>query len=412
MKTKIFIMFVLLVLLQSCGSPLVVDADYPELNEAVIKDPNNAVAFYNLGLKFYTDKNFDEAINNFDLAIERDYNFSLAYFGKYCCALASDPKFKDEFFSASDEEEIAPEYLERKKDCSKNYRHAFMNDPFFDYRMATLILNRRPVAYSAEENEYIEEFYGILADGYRNYMMGRYEEAEKDLSNTISRLDEETEMISLHLNLSGTTRVVKEKINIIQPYYVRALARAQLKNYSGSLDDIDKIIAKYKKRNEEGLLPINYKNADFYYMRGHVNLRQNKLDEAKADFERCLVEDLGFYVAHSQLSNIYQKQKKYREALTEIDAAIFVEPNDPQLHYNKGVFLATIGKPVEATEAYIQSVELNKYHFKAIYNLAYTYEKLGKTEEAKKYYRMFTENAPISQQKMIDDIKQKLASWE
>lgn len=387
MKTKIFIVFVLLVLLQSCGTALLVNADYPELNEAVKNDPNNPVSFFNLGLKYYSDKNFEEAIKNFDLAIERDYNFSLAYFGKYCSLVLSDPELKNEMYKEDDE--IKDGYLEKVKFLKHNYALAFMFDPLFDYRMATLLLEKRRGGRNIYTSELYDLFYKLFADGFRSYMLGNYKEAEEELTYSISKIP-----------------------GYEDSYFVRALARAQINDFDGCISDLDTLINWNRQANTEDLSQIYYKSSDFYYIRGTVNLRQNKIKEAKSDFESCLMEDMGYYVAHSQLSNIYQKQKQYNEALRELDAAIFISPEDPQLHYNKGVFLAMVGQNEKAIESYKEVVKLNKYHFKAEYNLAYLCEKIGKNNDAKTYYQMFTENAPISQQKMIDDIKQKLASWE
>lgn len=389
MAKKILILLLLVGLFQACGPSLTVTASLEELNQAVQEDPNNPVPHFNLGLKYYSDKNFDEAIKNFDLALERDPNFALPYFGKYCAELVKDENFRHQYVLSYDEEaEIEEEYKEKIDDVRNYYSKAFTINPLFDFSMATLLLQKKTHSSNSAEFELINELYKLLLDGIRSYMVGHYEEAAKELDYSISRIPEYE-----------------------RAYFWRSLARAQIGEYDGAIADLDTLIGWTHKTNEENLVTIYYDVADLYFLRGTINIRKNNLKDAEADMKTCLVEDLGFYPAHTQLSYIYQQQKKYQLALAEIEASIFVEKDDPQLYYNKGVFLAMFGKNAEAIEAYEKTVELNKYNFKALYNLAFLNEKIGDTENAKKYYQMFTELAPNSQEKMIAEVKLKLSNW-
>ena len=58
--------------------------------------------------------------------------------------------------------------------------------------------------------------------------------------------------------------------------------------------------------------------------------------------------DPGLASAHYQLAQVYQRQGKYAQALTEIDAAAKLDPGNSSVHYLRGQLLQRLGRTQEA----------------------------------------------------------------
>ena len=61
-------------------------------------------------------------------------------------------------------------------------------------------------------------------------------------------------------------------------------------------------------------------------------------------FRQALRLDPQLASSHFQLARVYQRENKYAEALTEIDAALKLDPDSPGIHYLRGQVLQRLGR--------------------------------------------------------------------
>lgn len=81
------------------------------------------------------------------------------------------------------------EEMKEKVDEARSYlRSAFMYDPFFDWKLSTILLEKRP-----KFQELIESIYDLFLDGFRQFNLGNYRDAVKALSYTIQQFPEFTQ---------------------------------------------------------------------------------------------------------------------------------------------------------------------------------------------------------------------------
>jgi Tfp pilus assembly protein PilF len=70
--------------------------------------------------------------------------------------------------------------------------------------------------------------------------------------------------------------------------------------------------------------------------------------EAEKMFRKALRLDPQLASSHFQLARVYQRQNKYSDALTEIDAAIKLDAESEGTHYLRGQLLQRMGRVPEA----------------------------------------------------------------
>lgn len=410
-KIPIIITIMLLgTLLTSCGnSKLSVDKSIEELQENVKNDPNNEAAHYSLGIGYIAENNYPEAIAAFKEALKINYHFSEAHFAIYCAELAADRDLLEEF----DEKKPDEEYVEKIKELKRHMAMAIMSYPFFEWKLAFLLLPTKERATTAEEMELYDTFYAIFRDGYENFYVGNYEEAVNNFThfiNDVPTFPEEKKMLeAMAIHHKRPYEVLlsdyKKEAKIF-----RGLSYALNKDYNSAIKDFIAIADSLNAVNREKILSVYLNSSEVYFFLGFCYSKLNMLSEAEAAFKKTLIEDYSFYMAHHHLSDIYNRQNKYKDALDELDAALLVAPNDATMHYNKAVFLFQMKKYREALVEYENTVNLNAKNYKAHYNAALIYEALKDYKQALAHYQGFLDSAPIRETDLIAKAKEKLNS--
>ncbi len=362
----------------ACSGPrVIVQESVQELQQTVEKDPTNHIAHYNLGVKYLSDNKYDEAINAFNESLRLRAHFALAHFAIYCTEYAKSSNLYEQSLTDEPDEDM----LDKINEVNGHLDYAFMYDPFFDWRLGTILLEAKPTIF----DPLLSNVYDLLLEGFRQFFLGKYQQSIKKLNRTLETFPEYT-----------------------QARLFRGLAFAQLQQFDGAIADFEKIIDEMESFNKRKILPVYLNPSDLYYLIGYAYLKQGKLIEAETAFQKVVENKFGYYMAHFQLSDIYQRQRNYSQALKELDAALFVEPNDALMHFNKGVFLAQLRKSGEAIEEYETAISLNPNLYEAIYNLAILQEHLGDNEEAVENFTKFIDVVPRSHQNYLQKAKEKV----
>jgi tetratricopeptide (TPR) repeat protein len=79
-------------------------------------------------------------------------------------------------------------------------------------------------------------------------------------------------------------------------------------------------------------------------------------------------------------------QENFEGAISYYDKALEISPNDPDILFDKGLALDTLGKTEEAISYYDKVLTLVPNDTDTLYNKALALDTLGKTEEAISYY--------------------------
>ena len=167
-----------------------------------------------------------------------------------------------------------------------------------------------------------------LMQAYRSrgsllYALGHYEEASVDLNKALELAPDDTQILALrsisswsqgldHQALSEINHAIEVIPDYAEFYNVRALILAGFGEYDRALADIDKTI----ELNEGDLLP-NIQDS-----RGYIYLKMGDLENAQADYDAILDQNLRFAYALLGAGVVYGRLGDAEKAVMLIDEAM------------------------------------------------------------------------------------------
>ncbi len=122
--------------------------------------------------------------------------------------------------------------------------------------------------------------------------------------------------------------------------------------------------------------------AKVHYNRGIANAKVGKHEKAIADYDKAIALNPDYAEAYNNRGTAYTKLGKHEKAIADYDKAIALEPNYTAACYNRGTVHNKFGKHEKAIADYDRAVALNPDHTAAYYNRGTAYTKLGKHAKA------------------------------
>jgi protein O-mannosyl-transferase len=115
---------------------------------------------------------------------------------------------------------------------------------------------------------------------------------------------------------------------------------------------------------------------------GVIFVKQGKMDEAIAQFQKALVITPGNADAHDNLGVVYAKQGRMEEAIAQFQKALVIIPDNADAYDNLGVIFAKQGKMDEAIQYYQKALTINPGFADAEFSLGSAFLQQGQVEEA------------------------------
>ncbi len=116
---------------------------------------------------------------------------------------------------------------------------------------------------------------------------------------------------------------------------------------------------------------------------GYIYAQKGQLEEAAQEFQRCVEIAPDDLVSHRNLGGVYLQMGRLEEARLEFERAAEVAPDDLITRQNLAEIYRQLGLNEEAIREYQKVVELAPNDFNAYRNLAVFYHQLGRTDEAR-----------------------------
>lgn len=176
----------------------------------------------------------------------------------------------------------------------------------------------------------------------------------------------------------------------------RARALFFLGEYGNAVKELQTLIATLAEQDKKRFNRFYQSKEMYEYMIGMTYLQDDKYPEAREAFGRALTENLAFYMAHEKLSRVAMLQNDAATAISEMDLAVQLKPDDPALRFEYGNALleARPRRNEDAEAQYRKAIELEPYFALAYYNLAIALENQGKNQEAVAQYQAYLARAP------------------
>ncbi len=350
-------------------------------------DTNDARSYYRYGVQMVSDKP-EESVRAFFWATQLDPSSAEAMYALRTSSLLA--MTSNELFSYFDwsRKKRPPEYLALD---SLLYR-AYTVDPFV-YRSMDLpliraiieadVINQYPSVDRAELNVHVlDEMREMRKTGWMSYAQGRFPDAldayAKQLSDkSRNKKDHEENDSELHAD--------------------RARVFYQMGNMDSARAELTSAITAMRARDTKSVVILYESKAMYEQSLGMIDERASKPDDAREDYGQALTEDLSYYAAHSLLSRLQLKQGDTTAALSEMDLAVQLQPNDPALRYSYAVLLVQARRrDTEAVQQLMKAIALDAYYAPPRLLLARISDVEEYTEEAVKGYQDYVSLTPKS----------------
>jgi tetratricopeptide (TPR) repeat protein len=127
----------------------------------------------------------------------------------------------------------------------------------------------------------------------------------------------------------------------------RAHAWVRLNEADSAISDLTQLAQRLESVARDSAAAPYFSKEFLYYAMGMLHAGKGRYAEARAAFEQALAENLGFYMAHLRLSGTLMVLNDTTTALSELETAILIRPDDPLVLVYDGNVLVNAGRVAE-----------------------------------------------------------------
>lgn len=139
----------------------------------------------------------------------------------------------------------------------------------------------------------------------------------------------------------------------------------------------------------------------FEYMIGRAYANANRMDDARAAYERALSEDLSYHPAHVGLALVAMAHRDTAAALGEWDLAVSLAPEEASYRVAYAVLLSAAGRHAEARTQAEAAIESAPFYAAARFARARALDALDEVTAARDAYRDYIAHASRAEEQGI-----------
>jgi tetratricopeptide (TPR) repeat protein len=236
---------------------------------------------------------------------------------------------------------------------------------------------------------------GSLQQALRHYHDGKFAVALQEFGSVIERTQKPDH---------------PEAVPMVALWY-HILTAIQLERYDDAIRDGEMMLDAVLRLDTTGTSVRGERLAgDIQYVLANLQFAGGHAAEAERLYRLVVEGDLGWYMAHAKLAQLYEGQGRWDEAIQERRSAVDANPDDPSLALELGRTLASAGRLPEADSVLQRAVATNPRQTEAIYSLGMVASRLGRSTEARAAFTRFLELAPSRYTALVSDAKARLAA--
>jgi len=384
------ILLALLTVAPLAGQRIKLSASLADLEKAARKDSNDAAAHYNVALAYWNAKRWDDADSALHRAIRVDPQFAAAY-----VAISFLPYARRSSLADEEREGRVPEAFKPiLEESDRMYRRAFMVDPLVELRLGDAVFPRS-TEYLDALKDLFGEWLADYQDGMDQYYMGKYQEAY-----------DRFQRVFIYFNGQRHTDRLANTL-----LYWHGLAAAQIRKNDEAVWDFATILDRYldtESKTKDSTLNVPLRTNEFRYILGVMKQRNAQYNEAIDLYRQALENDIGLYMAHVRLAQIYEDHNMLAPAVAERRAAVNANPDDPSLLLDLGKTLARASQWADAEKALQDAVAANPRDPRPHYFLGIVEQHQNKAPEARTAFMDFIALAPTRYAPQVADARQRL----
>jgi tetratricopeptide (TPR) repeat protein len=363
-----------------------------ELESRAVQDSLDAAAHYNVALGYWNEKRFDEAERELKSAVAMDPKFAEGYLALAYLPYARRPKL----WAEENREKVPPEWKEALEESDRMYRRAFLLNPLVDLRIAGAVTPPKDPVWDALYPDVYEFYFQAFSD----MLSGNYEQAY----GRFMKLHRERRLAG-----PGQGKLP------MSVYWFEGLAAAHIGRWNEADQSFEMLIKdseEFEKKHQDDLIRVPLRTNEYRYFLASIRQAAGSSDAAVQLYRETLEKDIGLYMAHVQMANIYEGQRQYPEAIEERQRAVDANPDDPSLLMDLGVTIGKSGNFAEAENILQRAGEANPRDLRVAFWTGLCQAEQGKSEAAKASFTRFLAQAPSRWDKQIGIARQRLATLQ
>jgi len=363
-----------------------------ELEARAVQDSLDAAAHYNVALGYWNERRYDDAERELRVAVAMDPKFAEGYLALAYLPYARRPRLWGE----ESRDKVAEEWKQALEESDRMYRRAFLLNPLVDLRIAGAVTPPKDPSWETLYPE-VYEFY---FQAFNDMLSGDYQQAYG-------------RFVKLHRErrLAGPGQG-KLPMSV---YWFEGLAAAHIGRWNEADQSFELLIKdseEFEKKHQDDLIRVPLRTNEYRYFLASIRQAAGNSDEALQLYRETLEKDLGLYMAHVQMANIYEARRQYPEAIEERKRAADANPDDPSLLMDLGVTLGKSGRFAEAEEILQRASEANPRDARVAFWAGLCQAEQGKSEAARASFTRFLSQAPSRWDKQIGIARQRLATLQ
>ena len=361
-----------------------------ELEARTRTDSLDADAHFRLAQRYYSLKRLDDEERELRTTIAIDPRFAPAYLWLGDLPFDRRPKLWDEVRKGK----VPPALTSAVEQAERLWRQAFLIDPMVDFRVLGAEPPPENMVVVPEYGRYTTEY--MLWLGIGAFGGGRYELAYGAFKTWVERAYPNQPRDSLPDFL----------------FWYRGLAAAHQRAYKVAAEDFQVLLDRsLKTEHADTLIQIPLGTNDYRYTLAVLYQLWGKPADAMRLYQEALASDLGLYMAHVRLAQLYREYRMWDKAIEEAQRAIATNPDDATAVTELGVILADAGRSAEAEEMLGRAVTANPRDPRPLYHLGVVRQQRANASAAREALNRFVAMAPTSRYgTQIADARQRLTT--
>ncbi|MBK5187251.1 MAG: tetratricopeptide repeat protein [Gemmatimonadaceae bacterium] len=221
---------------------------------------------------------------------------------------------------------------------------------------------------------------------WQSYVMGRFPEALELYGKQLKTLEQTKSKRNTREHEDDASEIHAERSRI---FYLMG-------NMDSALTEMNAAMAGLRQRDEKETVILYESKAMYDQSLGMIHEKAMHPDLAREAYAHALEEDLSYFTAHTRMAMLQLSQGDTASALTEMDLAAQLQPNDPVLRYSYALVLIRARRDGEAATQLTKSVQADPYFAAPHLLLARMADVEQYTDDAVKEYQQFLSLAPKS----------------
>lgn len=349
-------------------------------------DTNDARSYYRYGFQMASDKPA-ESVRGFYWALQLNPSWPEAMYGlRTSSLLAMTNDDLVEYFDWSRKNRsagnLALDSLLYRAYASNPFLYRSLDVPLIRALIEASVINANPsVDRAVLGQQVLEELGNMRRRGWLSYAEGRLPAA--------------LDAYAKELHSKGRNKKEHEE-NDSEIHADRARIFYQMGNMDSARAELTIAITGFREKEKKNTVILYESKAMYEQSLGMIEERAARPNEAREAYGQALTEDLSYYAAHSRLAQLQLALGDTTAALTEMDLAVQLQPNDPALRYGYAVLLVQMRRDADAVQQLMKSIAGDPYYAPPRLLLARISEAEEYTEEAVKGYQEYVALAPRS----------------